>query len=110
MLRRGGSAAIGLAVLAALVLAVAIPALAAPSNATLPEGFVTWYTPAGPLKVVVGCTAPSGSCSGFLSVSTPDGATNLAGGDYSAPAGGQQTLSMDPGGAETQQLDNLSRR
>jgi hypothetical protein len=99
-------ARVGLVLLALALVAVG-SAAAAGSSATLPQGFVTWDSAGGSLKVVVGCALSSGTCSGFLGVYTPDGSTNLTGSDYSAPAGGQQTVNMDPGGAASKQLDKL---
>lgn len=105
-LARNRSVLLVLATLAALVLASAVRSDAQSSSATLPSSSVVWDRL---LKVTVGCALQSGSCTGNLSVRAPGASEsdNLAGGDYSVAAGTTKTLSFDPGGAASKQLDSL---
>src|SRR5204862_7934309 len=77
-------------------------------SATLPSSSVVWDRF---LKVTVGCSLQSGSCTGNLSVRAPGASESddLTGGDYSVAAGAAKTLSFDPGGAAPKQLDSLQR-
>jgi hypothetical protein len=105
-LPRSRLALLTLAAAAALALAGAVRSAAQTSSATLPSSSVVWD---GLLKVTVGCSLQSGSCTGFLSVRAPGASQSddLVGGDYSVAAGATKVLSFDPGGDASKQLDSL---
>jgi hypothetical protein len=95
-----------LALLAAVAFAGAVRSAAQGASATLPSSFVVWD---GTLKVTVGCTLQSGSCTGSLSVRAPGASEpdDLAAGDYSVAAGATTIVRLDPGGSASRQLNAL---
>lgn len=95
-------------VVGALGLAMATSSFAEPPAVTLPESSAVWN---GMLKFAIGCTLASGTCTGNATARAPGASASevLVGGDYAAPAGGTEKLTLDPGGSASKTLEGLER-